>query len=78
MQGLGNAIFLVSGLAMYVFEVMWFARWWDSFGLLVGIIAPPIAAAFPFIYLAKEGFSLLYFSVWAAGIGGALLASADD
>lgn len=46
--------------------------------LLVGIIAPPIAAAFPFIYLAKEGFSLLYFSVWAAGIGGALLASADD
>lgn len=69
---MGKAIFWLSGVIMLAFEVYWFAQWWGMAGVIVSFVVPPLAAVFPFIYLVKEGFSLLYFGVWAIGIAGAV------
>jgi len=72
---IGMALFFASGAAMLVFELIWFHRWWKGLGVVIALFAPPIAALFPFVYLFKEGVSLLYFGVWAAGLVGLFIAA---
>lgn len=67
-RGIGIAVFMICGIVMFVFEIIWFTRWWGGVGTLIGFFVPPVAAFFPFIYLFKEGFSLLYFGLWGLGI----------
>ncbi len=62
------AIWIICGLLMYVFEIYWFSKWWGGIGALVAIMVPPLSILFPFIYLAKEGFSILYFGLWAVAL----------
>jgi hypothetical protein len=78
-RGLGYILAVGAGLAMLIFEVVWFYRWWGLLGGLVGLL-PPIAVLFPFIYLVREGFNALYFGLWAAslvGVGLVVAANAD-
>uniref|UniRef100_A0A7C4AR32 Uncharacterized protein n=1 Tax=Desulfomonile tiedjei TaxID=2358 RepID=A0A7C4AR32_9BACT len=75
MKILGYVIFGLSGLAMFGFQLYWFHRWWGDVGVLAGLFIPPLVAAFPLLYLLKEGFSIFYFGIWLAGIGGMVLAS---
>lgn len=75
---LAYAAFIIAGVVMFGFEMVWFDRWWGLAGVTVGVILAPLAAAFPFIYLAREGFSVLYFGVWAAGLVAVVLATAVD
>lgn len=78
MRVIGGVVFFVAGILMFIIELFWFNYWWGTPGLLGGIFVPPLAAAFPFIFLVKEGaFSLFYFGLWGIGIIGALLASRD-
>lgn len=78
MAALGYVLLTGSGLVMLIFELIWFYRWWDVLGVIIAIVVAPIAAVFPFIYLVKEGFSLLYFGVWAVGLVGAAMAASDS
>ena len=68
-------VWLGSGLLLYGFEVYWFIQWWGSVGGFIGLFVPPLAIVFPFIYLAKEGFSLFYFATWAVGLSALLIGS---
>lgn len=70
---MGALLFYSSGLVMIIFELYWFAQWWGAIGVVAGLLIPPLAALFPFIYLFVEGFSVLYFGVWALGLFGAWL-----
>ena len=74
--GLGMTTFILSGIALFVFELYWFNIWWGGFGVFVGVFLAPAAALFPFIYLALEGFSPFYFGLWGLGFAGGLLAGA--
>lgn len=63
---------------MFGLEVYWLNSWWGSTGVLVGVFGVPLVATiFPFLYWAKEGFSLMYFVIWAAGLVGIVLASIE-
>lgn len=73
MKALGAILFVAAGIPLYIFEVVWFARWWDGLGLIIGVFLPPVAAFFPLVYLAKEGFSAFYFGLWAIGLLGVVL-----
>ncbi|MFP4149823.1 MAG: hypothetical protein ACLFUG_04705 [Nitriliruptoraceae bacterium] len=77
MRPLGYVLFYGAGLILFALEVYWFTVWWGGLGLFIGLFVAPIAALFPFIYLFMEGFSLLYFGLWAVGIVGAAIASQD-
>ena len=70
MMAIGMIMWIGSGLILYVFEVIWFYRWWGDIGAVVGILVPPVAIVFPFLFLLKEGFSGLYFGAWVLGILG--------
>lgn len=75
----GWGVFALAGVLMFLFEIYWFNEWWGGAGVAVAVFVPPIAAFFPFIFLALEGFSLVYFGVWAVGLAGVgLTALADD
>lgn len=75
----GIVLFWGAGLVMVAFELYWFAQWWGGVGVVVGLFVPPIVALFPFIYLFLEGFSALYFGVWALGlVGTALVVRASE
>jgi hypothetical protein len=67
-----------SGILMFIFEMVWFFRWWDVGGLMAAVFIPPLAIAFPFVFLVKEGFSLLYFGLWGAGLAAAAMETRDD
>jgi hypothetical protein len=77
MRALGMVLFFGAGVVMFAFQVQFFYQWWGK-GAAAAFFVPPLAAIFPFIYLFKEGFSLLYFGVWAVGILGMIIASSDD
>lgn len=63
------AIGWICQVAVIVFEVYWCYRWWDTGGIIVGLLGGPIIALFfPFLYWYKEGFSFLYFGLWVIGI----------
>lgn len=68
----GVVLFGLSALAMFGFQVYWFYYWWGKLGALVGLLLASLSAVFPFLYLYKEEFSLVYFAVWGAGILGLL------
>lgn len=72
---MGQLLYWTSGIVLFIFEMVWFYRWWDVGGVIVAFFVPPLAALFPFIFLFKEGFSLLYFGVWAVGLLGMYIAS---
>lgn len=79
LRAVGFLLFFGAGAATYVFEIMWFYRWWDTVGAIVGAVAAPVAVLFPFIYLVKEGFSVLYFGLWGIALAGvALVGVVDD
>lgn len=78
MKALGLTLFFGGGLVMFFFELIWFMEWWGMAGLAVAIFLAPIAALFPFIFLVKEGFSLLYFGLWGASLAGAAIAGTQD
>lgn len=61
-------VWWVSGLVLYAFDVYWFYHWWGAIGALIGLLVPPLAFVFPFIYRAMEGFSFFYLGAWAVGI----------
>lgn len=68
-EGIGQAVGWICQTTVLVFEVYWCYQWWDTEGLVVGILGGPIIAfVFPFLYWFKEGFSLLYVSLWIVGI----------
>lgn len=67
---LGYLLSFVAGGFLWAFEVIWFSRWWGGLGLVIGIVAAPVSAVFPFIYLGLEGFSALYFTVWGLALLG--------
>ena len=69
------AILISCGLLIYVFEIYWFSKWWGGIGALVAIMFPPLSVLFPFIYVAKEGFSILYFGLWAVALVAAFVGS---
>ena len=70
---LGAVTFVGAALVMYGFQTIWFNEWWSTTGLLASIMLPPVVAAFPFIYVAKEGFDALYFGAWMVGLVAMLL-----
>lgn len=72
---LGWGVFIVAGLLLFLFEIYWFNEWWGGAGIVVAVFVPPIAACFPFIFLALEGLSLVYLGVWAVGLAGVGLAA---
>lgn len=78
MKSAGNNIWIISGIVMVLFEVFWFYQWWGFAGVIASLVLFPLAAIFPFIYLVKEGFSMLYFGVWGLGILGIILGSEKD
>lgn len=78
MRAIGVVFLLSSGAAMYLFEIYWFYQWWGGTGLLIAVMAAPVSAIFPFIYLLREGFSALYFGTWAVGILGIILLRLTD
>ncbi len=78
MAGVGMVIFWVSGAIMFLFELYWFMQWWELGGVIAAVLIPPLAVVFPFVFLIKEGFSALYFGVWAAGLLGMFVGTLDD
>lgn len=76
MRQLGSVVFYVAGIAMLAFEVFWFSQWWGIVGTVIALAVPPITAVFPFIYLFMEGFSPLYFGLWAVALAGAAVGRA--
>jgi len=68
MKSASTVVFYLSGFALWAFEMIWFFEWWGGAGIAVAFFIPPLAALFPFIFLIKEGVSLLYFFIWAVGI----------
>lgn len=71
MKSASTVVFYLAGFALWAFEMIWFYAWWGGAGVAVAFFIPPLAALFPFIFLFKEGVSVLYFSVWAVGIAAA-------
>lgn len=67
---LAYAAGIVAGLALYVFEIIWFYRWWDLIGVVASVMVPPLAAAFPIIYWVREGFTVSYLALFLIAIGG--------
>lgn len=59
---------------MLLFEFYWFHQWWGGVGVVVAFVAPPVAAAFPVVYLFMEGWSWLYFGLWGVGMVGGITA----
>ena len=66
------------GLVLFLFELYWFSEWWGMGGVIASVAIPPLAALFPFIYLVKEGFSLLYFGLWGVCLLGLMLVASSD
>jgi hypothetical protein len=66
----GAVLWGLSGLALVGFQIYWFYHWWGNLGVLAGFLLASLSVAFPFLYLFKEGFSLLYFGIWLAGMVG--------
>lgn len=71
MKTMSSVVFYLSGIALWAFEMIWFFAWWGGVGVAVAFFIPPLAALFPFIFLVKEGVSLLYLSIWAVGVAAA-------
>jgi hypothetical protein len=78
MGAVGRLLFWACGLAVIVFETIWFYRWWGLLGAIVSVFIPPLALVFPFVYLAREGFSALYFGLWGLGLVGLFIAARDQ
>jgi hypothetical protein len=75
MKQVGYALFILSGLILFIAEVVWCYRWWGDAGVLIGIFGGPIiTVAFPFMLLLKQGFSAFYFGVWGIGLLGIFIA----
>lgn len=56
-------------IAVIVLEVYWCVVWWDTGGLIMGILGGPvIAVIFPSLYWYKQGLSGLYLLLWGAGL----------
>lgn len=71
-----NVAWFVSGLLTFGFYVYWCFKWWGAIGAVAAVLVAPLCIAFPFIYLAKEGFSFFFFGVWGIGILALMLAGA--
>ena len=78
MRVFGWVLFIGCGLIMFIFQLSWFHTWWGRGGLFVGLFVPPAAALFPYIFLAKEGFSAFFFGLWTLGIAGLSLPALLD
>ncbi len=65
---LGFGIFSISGAAMWLFMMYYFLQWWGILGLLAGLLLPPLATLFPFIYWWQESFPVAYLSIWLIGL----------
>ena len=73
MKYIGVTIFTLCQAVLFVFELIWFYRWWGIPGVILGFVVPPLVVAFPFIHLAKESLSQLYLGLWIGGLVGALV-----
>jgi len=79
MKWVGMGLFFLAGLIMYISEVVFFSQWWGFTGLVVGFLAAPVAALFPFIYWFKVGiFPTFYFVLWGIGLLGLVFGSLLD
>ena len=68
--------FFVAAAYLLGFQMYWCGKWWGFFGSLAALVFAPIAGViFPFVYLAKVGFSWSYFGAWAAGLACMLIAA---
>lgn len=70
---LGYAVFSLSGLLMWLFQMYWFLEWWGLLGIITGLMLPPLASLFPFIYWWQESFPVAYILIWLAGFMGLLI-----
>lgn len=75
MKTLGMLLFFACGVSVYLIEIVWFFRWWGNVGAFVGVLFPPAGLVFPFLYSAKEEFSLSFFGLWAGAIVGMIIVS---
>lgn len=78
MARVGRLILGASAIVMFLIEEYWFMQWWEAAGVFAAVMIPPLLLVFPFIFLVKEGFSVIYFGVWAAGLLGLFTAAAFD
>lgn len=65
--GVGAA---VSGIVMFLYEIVYLHDWWGSLGVVAAVLVPPLVAAFPFLVVLNEGWGVAapYFMWWAVGL----------
>lgn len=65
---IGTVLLLVTGAALVGLQLLWFFRWWNLPGLLLGVLLSPLALFFPLLLVAREGFSLTLFTLAAGAL----------
>ncbi len=76
MKKLGTILWIGAGIVLWFFMISSFYHWWSVGGVIAGIIFVPGVVAFPLIYWLEEGvFPVMYFIIWAIGIGGLFIAN---
>ena len=68
---IGNAIWVISGILMFIFWMGAMRHWLGGLGVILGLILSPSLVIFPIVFWVVEGiFPTVYFLIWGIGILG--------
>jgi hypothetical protein len=72
---IGYAMWIISGILMFIFWMGAMMHWLGSFlGFVLGLVLSPGLVIFPIIFWIKEGvFPTTYFIFWGIGIIGLII-----
>jgi len=67
---LGLVVWFLSGVTLFILQIYWFDQWWGLWGVIASLFLAPLSQIFPLLYWLKEGFPLLYMTIWLFGLLG--------
>ena len=72
---IGMAMYIISGLLMFIFWIGAMKMWLGFFGVFLAFILCPGLVIFPIVFWIVEGvFPTSYFLIWGIGILGIVIA----
>lgn len=73
---IGMAMYMLSGLLMFIFWIVAMKTWLGFIGVILAIIFCPGLVIFPIVFWIVEGvFPTTYFLIWGFGLLGCAIAS---
>jgi len=72
---IGTAMYIISGILMFIFWIASMKMWLGFLGIVLAIILCPGLVIFPIVFWIVEGiFPTTYFLMWGLGILGIIIA----